>query len=120
MYQQFPDNAGAAGAFGHPAAGSGTAGRCDPAPRNCRPEYTTTANRAALATSYFNTNHADKALPLAEQLLAAEPNNFDILMLPTARIVRDQRKYPEAARDFASRLPSSGGRKAGASWPPRS
>lgn len=59
----------------------------------------TAANRAALATAYLKNNQPDKALPLVEQMLAANPNDFEIRML-RGRIVRDQRKFAEAAQDF--------------------
>ena len=99
IYQQFPENAGAQEHLGILLLAAGKAADAIPHLEIAVAKSPTTANRAALATSYFNTGHTDKALPLAEQLLAAEPNNFDILMLH-GRIVRDQRKYPEAAHDF--------------------
>lgn len=99
IYQQFPDNPGAQEHLGLLLLAAGRPADAIPHLEIAVARSPTTANRAALATSYFNTKHADQALPLAELLLAAEPNNFDVLMLH-GRIVRDQRKYPEAAHDF--------------------
>jgi tetratricopeptide (TPR) repeat protein len=99
IYQQFPDDPGAQEHVGILLLAAGRPADAIPHLEIAVARSPTTANRAALATSYFNTHQPDKASPLAEQLLAAEPNNFDILMLH-GRIVRDQRKYPEAAHDF--------------------
>jgi len=59
----------------------------------------TVANRAALATAYIKNKEPEKALPVADQILAVNPNDFDVRMLH-GRILRDQRKFPEAERDF--------------------
>ncbi len=99
IYQQFPDNPGAQEHLGLLLISSGRSADAIPHLEIAVAKSPTSANRAALATSYFNNKQADKALPLADQVLASEPNNFDIRMLH-GRIVRDQRKYPEAAQDF--------------------
>ncbi len=57
------------------------------------------ANRAALAEAYLKNNEPAKAQPLVEQILAADPDNFEIRMLH-GRLIRDQRKFPEAAEEF--------------------
>ena len=50
-------------------------------------------------TAYIKNKEPEKALPLAEQILAADPNDFEVRMLH-GRILRDQRKFPAAAQDF--------------------
>jgi tetratricopeptide (TPR) repeat protein len=59
----------------------------------------TEANRAALAAAFLKNKEPDKALPVVEQILAGDPDNFEIRMLH-GRIIRDQRKFPEAAQEF--------------------
>jgi len=59
----------------------------------------TEANRAALAEAYLKNNEPNKAQPVVEQILAADPDNFDIRMLH-GRLIRDQRKFPDAAEEF--------------------
>jgi tetratricopeptide (TPR) repeat protein len=56
-------------------------------------------NRSALAAAYVFTRKLDKALPLLEQSVAAEPGNYDLRMM-YARALRDQRQFPPAARQF--------------------
>ena len=38
-------------------------------------------------------------MPLIQEALASEPNNYDVRML-CGRLIRDQRKFPEAAGQF--------------------
>lgn len=59
----------------------------------------TTANRAALADAYIANHQADRAFPIIQQLLQANPNDFDLVML-SGKILRDQRKFPAAAAQF--------------------
>ena len=57
------------------------------------------ANRSALAAAYVFTAKLDKALPLLEQSVAAEPGNYDLRMM-YARALRDKRQFQPAARQF--------------------
>jgi tetratricopeptide (TPR) repeat protein len=57
------------------------------------------ANRSALAAAYALSRKLDKALPLLEQSVAAEPGNYDLRMM-YARALRDQRQFQPAARQF--------------------
>ena len=59
----------------------------------------TPANQAALATAYLKNQQPDKAFPLITQLLKAQPNDYDLRMV-YGRMLRDQRKFPEAAQEF--------------------
>ena len=49
--------------------------------------------------AYVFTQQLDKALPLLEQAVAAEPGNYDVRMM-YARALRDRRQFPPAARQF--------------------
>ena len=99
IYRQFPDNPGAqerAGALllkeGKPAdalAPLETAVASSPTP----------ANRAALATGYLKNNQPDKAFPIIAGLLKAQPDDYELRMV-YGRMLRDQRKFPDAAQEF--------------------
>ena len=99
IYQQFPENPGAQERLGALLLEAGHAAEAIPHFQAAVAKSPTTANRAALATAYLKNKEADKALPVVEQILAADPNDFEIRMLH-GRILRDQRKFPEAAQDF--------------------
>jgi len=99
IYQQFPDNPGAQERLGALLLESGKAADAIAHFETAVAKSPTVANRAALATGYLKNNEPDKALPVVEKILAATPNDFDIWMLH-ARIIRDQRKFPEAAAEF--------------------
>ncbi len=60
----------------------------------------TDANRAALADAYIANKQPAKALPLIQELLKNDPNNFQLVML-SGKILRDQRNFPAAAQEFA-------------------
>jgi tetratricopeptide (TPR) repeat protein len=100
IYQQFPENPGAAERLGALLIAAGRAAEAIPHLQAAVAKSPTTANRAALATGYLKNNQADKALPVAEQILATDPSDFEIRMLH-GRILRDQRKFQEAAQDFS-------------------
>jgi tetratricopeptide (TPR) repeat protein len=99
IYQQFPDNPGAQERLGELLLASGQAADAVSHFQAAIAKSPTVANRAALAAAYLKNKEPDKALPVVEQILASEPNNFEIRMLH-GRILRDQRKFPQAAQDF--------------------
>ena len=99
LYQQFPDNPGAQERLGSLLLSSGQAADAIAHLQAAIEKSPTTANRAALATAYIKNKEPDKALPLADAILAADPNDFEVRMLH-GRILRDQRKFPPAADDF--------------------
>jgi tetratricopeptide (TPR) repeat protein len=59
----------------------------------------------ALATAYLRNKQPEKSLPLAEELVKLEPARAD-LRLFLGRLLRDQRRYEDAAKEFyqATRL----------------
>ena len=63
-------------------------------------ESPTTANRFALATAYILTKNVDGAVPLLQQSLDSEPDNTELRMM-YGRALREQRKFPQAAQEFA-------------------
>jgi len=99
IYKQFPENPGAQERLGALLLASDQPADAIAHFQSAVAKSPTVANRAALATAYIKNHEPDKALPLADQILAVTPNDFDVRMLH-ARILRDQRKLPEAAQDF--------------------
>jgi tetratricopeptide (TPR) repeat protein len=99
IYQQFPENPGAqervgallfdAGRFADAVTHFEAAVKTSP----------TAANRVALAQAYVKNKQSDKALPVVRQVLAADPKNYDLTMF-YGRMIRDERKFPEAAQQF--------------------
>ncbi len=105
IYQQFPENPGAQERLGDLLLKAGRAADAIPCFQIAVAKSPTEANRAALAEAYLKNKEPDKAQPVVEQILAADPDNFEIRMLH-GRLIRDQRKFPEAAAEFerATRL----------------
>jgi tetratricopeptide (TPR) repeat protein len=99
IYQQFPDNPGAEERLGDLLLHAGKPADAIPCFQAAVAKSPTEANRAALAEAYLKNNEPAKAQPVVEQILAADPDNFEIRMLH-GRLVRDQRKFPEAAAEF--------------------
>jgi tetratricopeptide (TPR) repeat protein len=99
IYQQFPDDPGAQERLGELLLASGQPADAIAHFQAAIAKSPTVANRAALATAYIKNKEPDKALPVVDQILAADPNDFELRMLH-GRILRDQRKFPEAAQDF--------------------
>jgi Flp pilus assembly protein TadD len=99
IYQQFPENPGAQERLGVLLLQAGKAADAIPCLETAVGKSPTDANRAALAEAYLKNNQSDKALPVVEKILESTPNDFDIVML-YGRIIRDQRKFPEAAAAF--------------------
>ena len=56
-------------------------------------------NRTALVEAYMRSKHPEKALPFVDQMIAANPKDFDLYMV-RGRIYRDQRNFKESARSF--------------------
>ncbi len=99
IYQQFPENPGAQERLGDLLLKAGKPADAIADLLTAVAKSPTEANRAALAEAYLKNNQPDKAQPVVEQILAADPDNFEIRMLH-GRLIRDQRKFPAAAAEF--------------------
>jgi tetratricopeptide (TPR) repeat protein len=99
IYQQFPDNPGAQERLGDLLLKAGRPADAIPCFQAAVAKSPTEANRAGLAEAFLKNNEPDKALPVVEQILTGDPDNFEISMLH-GRIIRDQRRFPEAAAEF--------------------
>jgi tetratricopeptide (TPR) repeat protein len=100
IYQQFPENPGAQERLGELLLKADRPADAIPCFQAAVAKSPTEANRAALAEAFLKNKEPDKALQVVEQILAGDPDNFEIRMLH-GRIIRDQRKFPEAAGEFA-------------------
>jgi tetratricopeptide (TPR) repeat protein len=99
IYQEFPENAGAQERVGQLLLeGKHSADAIAPLEAAMQKDPTP-ANRLALATAYLFEKQFDKALPLFEQSVAAEPGNYSLHMM-YGRGLRDSKKYDPAAQQF--------------------
>lgn len=99
IYRQFPDNAGALERIGALLIKEGKSADATANLEAAVSSSPTTANKAALATAYLKNKQPDKAFPLIQQLLQADPNDFELRMV-YGRMLRDGRKFPEASQQF--------------------
>lgn len=105
IYREFPDNPGAQERMGVLLSQSGDAADAIPALESAVAKSPTAANRVALAQAYLKNKQPDKAIPLVAEVLTAQPDDYDLRMF-YARMLRDQRKFADAAPQFlaASKL----------------
>lgn len=99
LYREFPENAGAQERIAMLALKAGDNDAAVAALEAAVAKSPTAANRIALADAYVRQKQLAKAEPLLKEAVAAEPNDFG-LRLFYARLLRDQRKAAEAAREF--------------------
>jgi tetratricopeptide (TPR) repeat protein len=99
LYRQFPDDPAAQEHIGSLQIKAGKAAEAVASLGKAVAESPTTANRAALATAYIRNKQIDKAFALIQQLVQAEPNDFELRM-QYGRMLRDQRKFPDAEQQF--------------------
>ena len=100
IYRQFPESAGAQERMGALLLESKKYADAVPGLEQAYQKEPTPANRLALAAAYQFNRQFDKAEPLFAQASAADPENYDVHMM-YARVLRDQKKYPDAAQQFA-------------------
>jgi predicted Zn-dependent protease len=99
IYQEFPDNPGAQEHLGQlMLAGKQSKEAVAPLEAAMRKDPTA-ANRLALATAYLFDKQFDKALPLLNESVAAEPGNYTLRMM-YGRGLRDNKQYEPAAQQF--------------------
>ena len=99
LYAQFPADPAAQEHLGEMLLASGKPGDAIKQFEAAVAASPTTANRAALADAYLANHQPASALPIVQQLLQSDPNDFTLLLL-SGHILRDQRKFPDAAAQF--------------------
>jgi tetratricopeptide (TPR) repeat protein len=100
IYRQFPESAAAQERMGALLLETKKYADAIPGLEQAYQKEPTPANRVALAAAYQFNRQADKAAPLFAQAVAVDPENYDVRMM-YARALRDQKKYPDAAQQFA-------------------
>ncbi len=103
IYREFPGNAAVQEHVGAMLLAGNKYAEAIPRLEAAYARDATTANRVALAMAYLFNNQLEKALPLFDQAVAAEPSNFELRMA-YARALRDHKQYPAAANQFNAAL----------------
>jgi tetratricopeptide (TPR) repeat protein len=99
IYREFPDNVAVQEHIGELMLRSNDYAKAIPSLEQAYAKDPTEANRVGLAMAYLFNKQSDKALPLLDKAVAAEPANFDVRMM-YARALRDAKQYPAAAQQF--------------------
>jgi Tfp pilus assembly protein PilF len=99
IYRQFPDDVAAQEHMGQLMLQTKQYSAAIPGLEAAYTKDPTEANRVALAAAYLFNSELEKALPLLEQAVAAEPGNYELRMM-YAHALRDRKQYPAAARQF--------------------
>ena len=99
IYQQFPNNPGAQEHIGTLLLEAGRYADAVTRLEAAVKESPTPGNRIALAQAYAKNKQGELAIPLVEQVLAVQPNDYELRMF-CGRLIRDQRKFPQAAQQF--------------------
>ncbi len=99
IYREFPDNPNAQTRLSELLLDSKQYADAIPGLESSYEKQPSESNRVALAAAYVLTHKPEKALPLLELAVAAEPANFDVRMM-YARALRDRRQFAAAAHQF--------------------
>ena len=101
IYRLFPDNPVALDRLSELLAASGNRAEAIQTLEALQEKMPTDARRIALAQAYVKNKQIDKAEALLVPAVQAAPNDFD-LRLFYGRLLRDQRKYSDAAVQFSA------------------
>jgi Tfp pilus assembly protein PilF len=99
IYREFPNNAAAQRQMGQLLLASRQYEDAIPQLEAAFAKASTQPNRIALAKAYLLARQLDKATPLLDQAVAAEPENYDLRMM-YALALRDRKQFPAAATQF--------------------
>jgi len=101
LYRLFPDNPEAQERLARLLEASGNLAEAIPIMETVMEKLPTDARRVALAHAYVQTKQLDKAQAMLQPAVQAAPADFD-LRLSYGRVLRDQRKFSEAAAQFSA------------------
>ena len=101
IYREFPDDPGAQERTGLLLLPNGQSAAAVSTLEPVVAKSPTPANQIALAQAYVKEKQLAKAEPLAALGVASAPEDFELRMF-YGRILRDQRKFPPAAEQFAA------------------
>jgi len=100
IYREFPDNPGARERLGELMLETKKYAEAIPDLEQAYQKSPSAANRLALATAYQFNHQLDKAAPLFQAAVMADPENVDVRMM-YGRVLRDLKQYGPAAQQFA-------------------
>ncbi len=100
IYTEFPDNVAVRERLGQLLVEAGRPADAIPHLEWAVAHSPSDANRLALAQAYRKNKQPEKEIPLLEQAVQASPGDTD-LRLAYGRELRDQRRYHDAAAQFA-------------------
>ncbi len=100
IYRQFPENPAAQERLGELMLENKKYAEAIPGLEQAYQKDPTPANRLALAAAYQFNHQLDKAVPLFQGAVMADPENFDVRMM-YGRALRDTKQYQSAAQQFA-------------------
>jgi len=101
LYGEFPDDVAAREHMGALLMSSGDAAAAVAALEAAAAKSPTAGNRAALAQAYLMTKQDDKAVAVTSQLVAAEPQAYDVRMF-AGRLLLNVKKLVPAAVQFSA------------------
>lgn len=99
IYREFPEDPAARERLGHLLLEAGRPAEAVPHLEWAVAKSPTVANRTALALARARSGDAEKALEEMKQTVAAYPDDADLRLL-YGRLLRDQRRFAEAAGEF--------------------
>jgi tetratricopeptide (TPR) repeat protein len=101
LYREFPDDPAAREHMGALLLASGDPAAAVASLEAAVAKSPTAPNRVALAQAYMMTKQDDKALAVTAQLVAAEPQAYDVRMF-AGKLLLNQHKIGAAANQFAA------------------
>jgi tetratricopeptide (TPR) repeat protein len=101
LYREFPNDVGTQERMGALLLSSGDGAAAIPALEAAVAKSSTAANRVALAQAYVNAKQDDKAIAVTAQLVAAEPQAYDVRMF-AGRLLLNIKKLVPAAAQFTA------------------
>ena len=101
FYRMFPDNPVALERLGVLLTAKGETAEAIQALEALIEKMPTDARRIELAQAYAQNKQMDKAQAVLQPALQSSPNDLDLHMF-YGRLLRDQRKFPEAAAQFSA------------------
>jgi tetratricopeptide (TPR) repeat protein len=99
IYREFPSNPAAQERMGQLLLETKQYADAIPRLEEAYAKAPTTANLTALAAAYLFNKQNDKAIPLLDKSVAAEPQSYDLRMM-YGRALRDQKQYSPSAEQF--------------------
>jgi tetratricopeptide (TPR) repeat protein len=98
LYREFPDDVAARERMGALLLASGDATAAVSSLEEAARKSPTAGNRVALAQAYLATKQDDKALAVTAQLVAAEPQAYDVRMFAGKVLMNTHKLVPAAAQ----------------------